>query len=104
MMKAYVNYPNKKVSVHGDSSCREIEKMAKPLQRVVRIDSRSVSAELQRFGGREYRFAAKRSVNDMWIEADFGDADFEAAVLAYVHRLIGAQCEPLARAGLVRHC
>lgn len=104
MLKAYVNYPNPKVSVHGNSSCHQVEKMAKPFQRVVRIDSQSISAQLRGFSEGRYAFAAKQSQNDMWIEADFGDPEFEAAVVDYVHRLIGARYRPLARVEVVRHC
>ena len=35
MLKAYLNYPNSRVTVHGDSTCEEIEKMEKQGQRRV---------------------------------------------------------------------
>jgi hypothetical protein len=53
MLKAYVNYPNPKVSIHQKDSCPEIQKMKKPGQRLVRIDATSISAELQRFNAKE---------------------------------------------------
>lgn len=104
MLRAYVNYPNPKVSVHRDPSCGAIQKMAKPRQRVVRIDPQSISAELQHFRAKHYTFAANPAGNDMWLEADFGDTDFEAAVIAYVHRLIGKHYSPLARVAIEEHC
>lgn len=104
MLKAYVNYPNPKVSVHHDPSCGAIRKMAKPSQRLVRIDAGSISAELQRFRAKGYTFAANPAGNDMWVEADFADPDFEAAVIAYVHRLIGRHYSPLARVAIEKHC
>ena len=99
-MKAYVNYPNPKVRVHQDASCGEIQKMAKPGQRLVKINTASISAELQRFATKGYTFAANPAGNDMWIEADFGDTDFEA----YVHRLIGKHYPPLAKVAVDQHC
>ncbi len=104
MLKAYVNYPNPKVSIHHDLSCRAIQKMAKPGQRVVRIDPSSVCAELQRFRGKGYTLAANSAGNDMWLEADLGDTDFEAFVIAYVHRLIGKHYSPLAKVAIENHC
>jgi hypothetical protein len=104
MLIAYVNYPNPKVSVHHDPSCAEIQKMAKAGQRRVRIDPKTISAELHRFKAKEYAFAATAARNDMWLEVDFGGADFEAAVIAYVHRLIGEHYPPLAKVAIGSHC
>ncbi len=104
MLKAYVNYPNPKVRVHQDPSCGAVQKRAKAGQRLVRIDATSISAELQRFIAKGYTFAANPAGNDMWLAVDFGDAEFEAAVIAYVHRLIGARYPPLARVAVQKHC
>src|SRR5437899_5571731 len=104
MLKIYVNYPNAKVSVHRDPSCGAIQKMAKPGQRLVRIDPTSISAELQRFRAKGYTFAANPAGNDMWLGTDFGDTDFEAAVIAYVHRIIGKHYSRLAQVAIENHC
>jgi hypothetical protein len=104
MLKAYVNYPNPRLTIHTDLSCGDIQKMKKPGQRQVRIDLISASGELQRFQSKGYPFAANPAGNDMWLEVDFGDADFESAVVGYVQRLIGAHYSPLARIVIDRHC
>ena len=104
MLNAYVNYPKPEVSAHHDPSCRAIQKNAKPGQRLVRIDAPSIPAELQRFKVKGYTFAANRAGNDMSIEVDFEDADFENAVIACVHRLIGKHYSPLARVAVETHC
>lgn len=104
MLKAYLNYPNSKVSVHYDLSCRQIQKMAKPHQRVVRIDQSSISAELQRFIMEQHDFASKPAENDMWIELDFTDAEFEFAVLGYLHRIVGKRYKRFSAAKIERHC
>jgi hypothetical protein len=103
MLKVYVNYPNPKLTVHQNPSCGAIQKMAKSGQRLVRIDAAAISAELQRFMGKGYTFAANPAENDMWLEVEFADAQFEAAVVAFVHRLIGGQYPPLARAIVHTH-
>ncbi len=104
MLKVYVNYPNPKVSVHHNPSCGAIQKRGKPDQRLVRINPRTISAELERFSSKGYTFAANPVGNDMWLEIDFSDADFEAAVLGYVHRLIGRHYSPLATVEVENHC
>jgi hypothetical protein len=104
MLRAYVNYPNPKVSIHHDPSCGAIQKNNKPGQRVVRIDAENISAEIRRFTTKGYSFAANPAENDMWLEANFEDADFEAAVIAHVHRLIGKHYAPLAKVGVETHC
>jgi hypothetical protein len=104
MLMAYVNYPNPRLTIHANLSCGDIQKMRKPEQRYKRIDLMSVSGELQRFQSKEYTFATNPAGNDMWLEVDFNDADFEGAVIAYVQRLIGAHYSPLARVVIDRHC
>ena len=103
MLKVYVNYPNKEVCAHHKAYCEQIQKMKKPDQRLVRIDPSNISAELQRFSKKQYTFAANAAENDMWLELDFADADFEFAVLAYVHRLIGRYYTRLAAVGIEKH-
>lgn len=105
MLKAYLNYPQSKVSVHRNPSCSNIEKMSKPNQRSVQIDLQKISEELQRFSENEHKFASEAKWNDMWITIDFDDPDFEDAVLAYVHRLISKRYSPFARIRIERpHC
>jgi len=104
MLKAYVNYPNPKVRAHHNASCKQIQKRKKPDQRLVRIDLSNISAELRRFSGKHYTFAANAAENDMWLDLDFADADFEFAVLAYVHRLIGRHYTRLAAVEIEKHC
>jgi hypothetical protein len=104
MLSVYINYPNPKVSVHHDPSCGAIQKMGKQDQRHIRIDQKTISAELGRFAAKEHTFASNPEGNDMWLEIDFGDANFEAAVLNYVHRLIGQHYSPLAGVAVQNHC
>jgi len=104
MLRAYINYPNPKVRAHRQRSCGDFQKMHKSGQRLVRIDRQTISDELQRFFGKEYGFAANATSNDMWLEIDFGDDDFEAGVLAHVHRLIGKHYAPLSNVAIETHC
>ena len=104
MLKAYVNYPNPKVRVHRNPECGAIQMMGKPDQRLVRIAPETISTELGRFSRKEYTFATNPAGNDMWLEIDFGDAEFESAVLGYIHRLIARHYTPFARVEITDHC
>jgi len=104
MLKAYLNYPNPRVTTHRNPSCGEVRKMAKQNQRSVLINTQTISTQLQAFAAKQYKFSPTAKQNDMWIRVDFGDPVFEDAILAYVHRLIGKHYSRLASASIERHC
>lgn len=104
MLRIYVNYPNPRVTVHADPSCGYVRMMDKPQQRVVRIDPSTISVEIQRFIGKQYTFASQPDSNDMWLEIDFNDREFEEAVLWYVHRCLGRHYKPLRDSQIKTHC
>lgn len=104
MLKAYVNYPNPHITAHRDLSCGSIQKMRKPDQRYVRIYIATISAELKRFSNKEYTFAAHSGANDMWIEIDFDDPDFETAVLEHIRRSTGRYYSPFSNIAVDYHC
>ena len=104
MMKVYVNYPEPKFSIHRNSLCAEVCKMKKAGQRHILIGIDSVSIELSRFANKKYTFNSNAGSNDMWLDIEFDDADFEMSVLEYVHRLIGKHYAPLGKAKLTTHC
>ena len=104
MLRAYFNYPNSRVSVHGDSSCGHIQPMNKAEQRLVRLDATTIGGELQRFADNEHRFASYQARNDMWVVADFGDEDFELAVIRHIHRHLARRYTPFHSAQIEEHC
>jgi hypothetical protein len=104
MLKAYINYPNPHISVHGDPTCSEIRKQQKSSQREVRIDVNTISNELEKFVAEDFRFGASAALNDMWLAIDFGDPQFELAVVKYIQREVGKHYKPLAGAKLETHC
>jgi len=104
MIKVYVKYPNSHVTLHYNPKCIEVQKMKKSGQRYVRINTSTISAELQRFQNKGYSFAAQPAANDMWIEIDFSDPDFEKAVLEYVLRLLCKHYSLFAKAFVTIHC
>jgi hypothetical protein len=103
MLWAYFNYPNSKIRIHGQKDCSEIGKMRKAGQRSVEVDDTSISSELRKFSTKTYRFAADPTSNDLWLQVNFGDSDFEEAVVAYIQRLVAADYSPF-RVRIDRHC
>ena len=103
MLQAYLNYPNSRVSVHGDVDCQEIEKMQKPEQRRVNIDRESVKRELARFK-KMHDFASTAPLNDMWVTVDLGNVYEEQRVLERIKATLDARYTPFRRATLKTHC
>ena len=104
MTKAYLNYPNRHITLHGDLRCGEIGKMRKPNQRDVAITQATISQTLAQLSSAQFRLGADASINDVWLSVDFADAEFEEAVVQYVHRLLGQRYSRLDGAKLERHC
>jgi hypothetical protein len=95
MMKAYINYPNPHVTAHFDPGCSVIRAQHKLKQRYSRITVETISEELQKFQEKLYPFAASQEINDMWLEIDFDDRDFELAVLNMICKMLGTYYRPL---------
>lgn len=63
MLRAYVNYPNRRISVHH-TGCGAIRKGRKDGQRCIQITPASLSSELQRFNMKAYSLGANAAEND----------------------------------------
>ena len=83
MLKAYINYPDPHVTVHFNPNCGNIQSQNKVNQRYHKINIETLSTELKKFKTKEHRFGA-HPYNDMWVEIDFQDQEFELAVLEYI--------------------
>jgi len=101
---AYLNYPNSKVSVHADPECGHIQQADKLAQRRVRLAHGTIGAELPRFAGGEYPFASHSGANDMWLDLDFSDLEFELALVHHIRRLLAFRYKPFADCAVERHC
>lgn len=93
MIHAYFNYPNKHIEIHELSGCAAIQQQRKKRQRFVKIKRTTFSREVKKFEG-FYRFAAKREANDMWVQVDFGDIDFEVQVVAHLIKILSRRYRP----------
>ncbi len=104
MLRAYFNYPNSRVCVHGDASCNHIQQAGKPGQRCVFIDRTTLATETTGFLEGKHSFAANAATNDLWVDLDLADADFERALVAYFARLLGERYKPFASVDLEICC
>ncbi len=104
MLAGYLNYPNSQVTAHGDMSCGDIRKMHKVGQRNIRIDPSTFTDEIQRFIQGEHRFASEPQLNDMWVNLDFDDWDFELALFDFIHRLVRDKYKPFRNVARTVHC
>ena len=64
------------------------QKHIKSNQRVIKINIKSLSDELREFSEYKHRFASTQELNDMWLEINFSDLDFEIAVAEYILSLL----------------
>jgi hypothetical protein len=94
MLKAYINYPNPHVTAHFDPGCGNIQAQRKMGQRYIRVNIKTLSQELERFRNKGYLFAANPERNDMWLEINLADREFELAVLDYICCLLGTHYVP----------
>ena len=103
-MKAYVNYPNPHVTLHGDLKCLEIGKMQKAQQRAVTINRASFTQAINQLTSKSFQLGAQAQINDVWLSIEFGDGEFEEAVAKYACRLLGERYSPLKVAPIKKHC
>lgn len=87
MLMAYINYPNPHVTAHYDLSCGNIQSQNKPNQRYQKINLGTLSSELLKFKTKQHRFGT-HPYNDMWVEIDFQDRNFELSVLVFICGLL----------------
>ncbi len=104
MLKAYINYPNPHVTAHFDPGCGNIQSQQKLDQRYIRVNIRTLSEELENFRDKQYPFASNPERNDMWLEIDLDDREFELAVLDYICRLLGMHYGPSKGVKPAIHC
>jgi len=104
MMKAYINYPEPHITAHYDPNCGKVQAHHKFNQRYRRINITTISLELKNFRNKKHAFSTNTAYNDMWLEIDFNDRDYELAVLNDICRLLGTHYRPFAGKTPTIHC
>jgi hypothetical protein len=103
MVHAYINYPNPHIAIHRSSGCGCIQQQHKEGQRVVKLNQATFSSEIQKFIEKHYRFASEQGTNDMWLEVDFDDTDFEVQVIEYLRKILVRHYSPFGRIKAEKH-
>ena len=78
--------------------------MQKGGQRHVRLNLGSISAELLRFTRKEYPFSTNVGMNELWLTADFSNAEFEGAIIKYLFGLLSKHYTPFMHGTFKEHC
>jgi hypothetical protein len=95
MIYAYINYPVPHMTIHKTPACGMIHREGYPTdRREVLINQRNVPQVLQAFSNNEYRFAAQRRFNGIWLKIDLGDQESEIATANRIFSILSAQYPP----------
>ena len=103
-MKVYINYPVPHFTIHRDLGCALIQMHEREGQRVICVNEANRSEVLSRLTGRDFRFAARRGLNDLWLDITLGTPGEEEQFVRDVQAVVGRRYRPLARALIKIHC
>lgn len=98
MTSIYIDYPVPHFSLRRDQRSEDRYRRAKENRRLVEFTPETFSAAIAPFVNGEVRFASEAALNDLWLDLDFGDYEFEEAIGRYIQRLLGKRYRPLAGA------
>jgi hypothetical protein len=104
MTRAYLNYPNTHLELHGDPGCRTAGQHSKPEQRQLVVNLDTLAQAVQHVCDPAFRFAAQAGLNDLRLDLDFGNPAFEEAFARYLLFRLGARYTPFRRAPVKWHC
>jgi hypothetical protein len=94
MINVYLNYPNSIATIHQTSDCPRIHQHHTQNQRRLKIDLLTIETVLKTIMDGELEFRSEQGLNDVWLEIDFGDLEFEIAVIKFILRQLGKQYAP----------
>ena len=83
-MYVYLNYPSNVATIHKNIKCNSIQAREKPAQRTIEINVNNLSSVLDDFKKELYPLGSTASNNDLWISLDFGNEQFEEAVIKFI--------------------
>ena len=102
-MKAYINYPNPHITIHGDDNCPDIRKQRKMNQRVLIVNIGDVEHVLQEFIGGNYKFSADSASNDMWLDISLTTFKHSESFVFIVHEILANRYKPFRNANIHFH-
>jgi hypothetical protein len=100
MTSVYIDYPTREFCVKEGVRSADRFKHDKPNRRVVHLTHQNFSSEIRKFTGRQVQFSSTAEYNDLYVDLDFNDTEFEKATCLYIKRLLGERYTPIAEAVL----
>lgn len=95
MHSVYINYPNPAFSIRHEQSAKSRMRHPESVTRLFQINPQTASEVLTLFIDGEVNFASTSDINDCWLEVDFGDMEFELAVVKFIQTVLGRRYAPL---------
>lgn len=89
MIAVYYNYPNSGFTIHEGQTVEESRVHSKPKPRIIHVTLKNLSKVVTRVTNPDFKFAAKQEENDLWMEINFGDLEFEKAFAEFILRQLG---------------
>ena len=103
MLSLMLNSPAKNVTIHLNPGCKLIQAHHVQGQRVLRINKENLQREYFRCANKEYVFAAKAHLNDMWVLIDLGNEEAEIEAAKMFKKEIGVHYKRIREAVLKIH-
>jgi hypothetical protein len=100
MTICYLNQPNSVKNLHVLNGCHHVDKHGGA--RHIRVDTTTISSVINRFKAKQVDFKASKGSNDLYLEIDFEDQEFEQAVVIYLINLLALRYS--AFKGVVHKC
>ena len=98
MTSIYINYPVPHFTAYRGKRAADCWVQRKVNRRVIRISEDNYDDEMKPFLGQEFRFGATPAFNDLWLELDFGNEEYELQLGFKIQELLGVRYRPLQKA------
>lgn len=104
MINVYVNIVNPHIEVHGNKTCGKVMQHKGHTKQHFTIDENTIGDELKRFKNDKYELKNAKGLRGMWLTIDFGDYEFEKALMKHIAKYIGDRYPTLYGAELKIDC
>lgn len=94
MISVYINYPNKVFSLAHDVSAAERWRHPDSKHRVEPVNFDTLGSFISKLQSGDIKFLPQADFNDLYIEVDFGEDEFDLQVVLYIKRVLGARYKP----------
>ena len=103
-MQVYINYPKPHITVHKDTSCRQIQMHQREDQRHVKVRLTNLDDVLTKFINEDYEFGSDKRINDLWLDISLDTYEQEMGLVHTLQAILGQQYKPLSNAPITIHC